>query len=98
MPWLKKAELIEGTVYVGSPVGTPHADAHALFMVWLGTYAVQTPGTRCAANATVRLDMLNEVQPDAILRLIDSGQSSIGKDKAYLEGRQNSWLRSLRAA
>ena len=86
MPWLKKAELIDGVVYVGSPVGPSHADADALFMVWLGTYAVRTPGTRCSANATVRLDMLNEVQPDALLRLVDRGRTSIGKDKPYLEG------------
>jgi Uma2 family endonuclease len=86
MPWLKKAELIDGVVYVGSPVGPLHADAHAQLMVWLGTYAAQTPGTRCSDNATVRLDMLNEVQPDALLRLMKGGQSKAGDDMPYLEG------------
>ena len=69
MPDLKRAELIEGIVHVSSPVSLSHAEADALMMVWLGTYAAQTMGVRSAANATVRLDMLNEVQPDALLRL-----------------------------
>ncbi len=86
MPWLKKAELIDEVVYVGSPVGPLHADAHAQLMVWHGTYAVQTPGTRCSDNATVRLDMLNEVQPDALLRLTKGGQTKAGNEKSYLEG------------
>ena len=31
MPWLKKAELVEGVVYMGSPVRSEvHAESHAL--------------------------------------------------------------------
>lgn len=68
MPELKKAELIEGIVYMPSLVrlnrhGRPHAD----LISWLGFYRTGTPGVQSADNATVRLDRVNEHQPDAIL-------------------------------
>ncbi|MBD0265827.1 MAG: Uma2 family endonuclease, partial [Tolypothrix sp. Co-bin9] len=68
MPHLKKAELIEGVVYVSSPLrfkshGQPHGD----LIIWLGTYKVSTPGVELGDNATVRLDLDNEPQPDVLL-------------------------------
>ncbi len=88
MPNLKKAELIEGVVYVSSPLRfEPHAEPHANLMGWLWSYKVATPGVRLGDNPTVRLDLDNEPQPDAIL-LIDAafgGQSHIGSD-GYVEG------------
>ena len=86
MPNLKKAELIDGVVYVGSPVSPPHSTSHARLMTWLGVYTAQTPGIDCADNATVRFDLLNEVQPDALLRVVDGGQSKIDGGKKYIEG------------
>jgi hypothetical protein len=81
MPNLKKAELIEGVVYVASPqFFEPHAEPHGDLMIWLGNYKVATPGVRLGDNPTVRLDLDNEPQPDAIL-LIDAtcgGQSHLG--------------------
>lgn len=72
MPNLKKAELIEGVVYVASPLRfEPHAETHGNLMIWLGNYKVATPGVRLGDNPTVRLDLDNEPQPDAIL-LIDA--------------------------
>lgn len=88
MPQVKKAELIEGVVYMASPLRfEPHAEPHADLMIWLGNYKVATPGVRLGDNPTVRLDLDNEHQPDAVL-LIDSacgGTSYIGAD-GYLEG------------
>ncbi|MBN4003470.1 Uma2 family endonuclease [Nostoc sp. LPT] len=88
MPNLKKAELIEGVVYVGSPLGfEPHAEPHGNLMIWLGNYKVATLGVRLGDNPTVRLDLDNEPQPDAIL-LIDAacgGSSHLGTD-GYVEG------------
>ena len=55
-------------------------------MTWLGYYATFSPGVRCLDNVSLRLDMLNEFQPDALLRVIDSGRTRLGKDKPYLEG------------
>jgi hypothetical protein len=73
MPDVKKAELIEGTVYMASPLRfEPHAEPHGDLMGWLWVYKIATPGVRLGDNPTVRLDRENEPQPDAILR-IDEG-------------------------
>jgi Uma2 family endonuclease len=88
MPDVKKAELIEGVVYMPSPVHlSAHGEPHANLMTWLGTYAAQTPHVHAADNATVRLDLDNEPQPDALLRIDEGagGQSRISEDD-YLEG------------
>src|SRR5688572_30660554 len=76
MPHLKKAELIEGEVHMPSPVRMQHhGEPHADVITWLGTYRSATPGVRFGDNATVRLDLDNEPQPDALLR-IDRGGTS----------------------
>ena len=88
MPHVKKAELIEGTVYMPSPVhATAHGEPHAHIMTWLGVYAAATPGVSVADNATVRLDLDNEPQPDALLRIAADcgGQSRISEDD-YVDG------------
>ena len=85
MPQLKKAELIEGVVYVSLPVRVIHSQPHADLMTWLGVYKAATPGVTAYDNPTVRLDADNEPQPDAVLRLETGGQSRISND-GYLEG------------
>ena len=86
MPNLKKAELIEGVVYVASPVrAKQHGKPHARIMTWLGTYEAATPGVEALDNTTVLLDTDNEPQPDALLRIETGGQSRINKDD-YVEG------------
>ena len=84
----KKAELIEGVVYVASPVRiTKHANPHGKMITWLGVYEAATPGVMLGDNPTVRLDFDNEPQPDAILRIDQQkgGQSGISDDD-YVEG------------
>jgi Uma2 family endonuclease len=83
MPWLKKAELVDGVVYVGSPVSDLHAGADSNLSGVLFTFAANTPGTGFRPNATVRFDLENEVQPDALLRIVTGGQSRVEK---YIEG------------
>ncbi len=84
-PGLKKAELVEGVVYVPSPVSKSHAHNHGRLMAWLVIYAEQTPGTMSADNATVRLDLETEVQPDALLLIENGGQTKIGASN-FIEG------------
>ena len=88
MPRLKKAELIEGVVFVGSPVRSDvHAEPHAHVMAWLGICAAATPGVRLADNATLRLDLDNVVQPDALLRIEAAfGGHAHATEDGYLEG------------
>ena len=86
MTQVKKAELIEGVTYMASPLrAKAHAEPHARIMAWLATYWATTPGIQLLDNATVRLDLDNEVQPDALLRIEVGGQSIISKDD-YVEG------------
>lgn len=88
MPKHKKAELIEGKVYIASPVrARKHGKPHAAVMTWLGCYWQGTPGIELMDNPTVRLDTDNEPQPDACLRIesIAGGQSRITDDD-YIEG------------
>ncbi|MCY7272853.1 MAG: Uma2 family endonuclease [Phormidesmis sp. CAN_BIN44] len=83
-----KAELIEGIVYVASPVRAKnHGRPHAYMMGWLGAYIAATPGVDIADNSTVRLDLNNEPQPDALLRIEPEfgGKSRIAEDD-YIEG------------
>jgi Uma2 family endonuclease len=87
MPHVKKAELIEGVVYITSPVcHRHHGRPHWHLISWLGTYEAATPGVEGSGNCTVRLDLANEPQPDALL-LIDparGGQARISADD-YIE-------------
>lgn len=86
MPWLKKAELIEGVVYLASPLrAKAHGKPHGAIITWLGTYSAARTGVDFYDNATVRLDANNEPQPDAVLRLEQGGQSWISEDD-YIEG------------
>jgi Uma2 family endonuclease len=87
MPDVKKAELIEGTVYMPSPVRLAHSAPDSLIQGWLVTYAARTPGTQTAGNATVRLDLENVPQPDALLRILPECGGRTRLDEAgYLFG------------
>ncbi len=88
MPGLKKAELIEGVVYMPSPVRyRGHSGPHGQIVTWLGYYAVNTPGVEYGDNGTVRLDLDSEPQPDALLRIpFQKGGHSRVTDDDYLEG------------
>lgn len=87
MPGVKKAELIDGMVFLGSPVSSFHAEAHAAMMAWLKLYSAGTPGTKAGDNVTVRLDARNQVQPDAYLAVkpLFGGQTRLSKE-GFLEG------------
>ena len=87
MPQVKKAELIEGEVYMGSPVGWEgHAEPQIDLSTWLGTYKALTPGIAAADNATVRLDSKNEPQPDAALFVRPEFGGRVRKSGKYIAG------------
>lgn len=87
MPQVKKAELIEGIVYTGSPVSTKHAIPDGMIHGWLALYAARNPDVQFLPNATVILDAENTVQPDALLRRLPEhgGLSRVNED-GYLTG------------
>ncbi|MBE9227519.1 Uma2 family endonuclease [Phormidium sp. LEGE 05292] len=87
-PNLKKAELIEGIVYMAAALRfKSHSQPHAWILVWLGTYAVVTPGVELGIEPSVRLDVDNEPQPDAVLMITPEagGQAKLSEDD-YIEG------------
>lgn len=87
-PEIKKAELVEGIVYMPSIARfAQHSQPHLDIVTWLGLYRSATPGVAGGDNATLRLDHENMVQPDALLRLDPKlgGHSSVTKDD-YLAG------------
>jgi Uma2 family endonuclease len=88
LPEVKKAELIEGVVYMPSPVRhTHHGRPHLHLGGWLAVYEAATPGVQGSSDATVRLDDANEPQPDAQL-FIDpecGGQATVDDD-GYISG------------
>ena len=77
MPNLKKAELIEGVVYMSSPVRRKHGKYTSRINAWLSIYNFATVGTEVADNTTTILDEDNEPQPDVYLRIEEEydGQS-----------------------
>jgi hypothetical protein len=80
MPHVKKAELIDGVVYMPTPVRfDSHGEQQADLIGWLVFYRSGTPGTRVGDNSTVRLDLGSVPQPDAVL-IIDpalGGQATL---------------------
>ena len=86
-PDIKKAELIDGVVYVASPVRFDrHAQPHFMVVGWLAAYVGLTPGVQPGGdNGTVFLDDGVEVQPDAFLWWPEPGGPRLAAD-GYVEG------------
>jgi Uma2 family endonuclease len=89
MPYLKKAELIEGVVFMPSPVSDDlHATPHFDLIGWLAIYRLLTPGVVGGDNSSLRLQLGESMpQPDAYLRILPEcgGQAAVGKD-GYVRG------------
>src|SRR5712691_6023961 len=87
MPRGIKAELLEGVGHMPSPTRfRRHGRPHLHLITWLGYYESGPPGVEAGDNSTIRLDIDNEPQPDAVL-LIDparGGQAHISADD-YIE-------------
>lgn len=86
LPKVKQAELIEGTVFMGSPLSFAHGRATNHVLTWLGLYEAETPGVESADNATLILDLENEYQPDALLRLDQKHGGKSWLEAGYLHG------------
>lgn len=88
-PNLKKAELTEGIVYImAAGLGfRSHGQPHGWIVGWLGTYEAATLGVALGVEPTVRLDLDNEPQPDAVLLIVPEagGQTRLSEDD-YIEG------------
>jgi Uma2 family endonuclease len=74
-----KAELIDGVVYMASPVGVEHGRRHFHLGAILAMYEAATPGVQGVDNTTTILGPKDEPQPDLALRIISEcgGQSRV---------------------
>lgn len=88
MPNLKKAELIEGIVYMPAALRfRSHGQPHGWIIGWLVSYEAATPGVALGVEPTVRLDLDNEPQPNAVLLINpEAGGQARLSDDDYIEG------------
>ena len=88
MPDVNKAELIEGVVHMPPPVShEQHGKPHSRVVTWLGNYETATPGVESGDNSTVRLDLDNVPQPDALLMVSPSfGGQALIDDGGQISG------------
>jgi Uma2 family endonuclease len=77
MPHLKRAELIQGVVYMPSPLSHKHGAKDNQVTTWLGVYRAATPGCEALNNATWLMGDEDAPQPDGALRILPEygGQS-----------------------
>ncbi len=82
-----KFELIEGTVYMGSPLRETHSDYEDELGFVFGVYRRATPGVKAIHGATTILGVESEPQPDLGLRILEEygGRSRLTRKK-YVEG------------
>ena len=76
LPELKNAELIEGMVYMASPVSNRHGTSDSLIHGWLMVYVAATHGCQTGNNVTWLMGE-SAPQPDSHLRILPEhgGQS-----------------------
>lgn len=76
MPDLKFAELIDGVVYMPSPLSIPHGRHDNLIQGLLFAYAMRVPGCEPLTCATWLMGPKSVPQPDASLRWVRAGGRS----------------------
>jgi Uma2 family endonuclease len=85
LPYLKNAELIDGVVYVPSPVSREHGSLDRRIAWWLMHYADATPGCMGGNNSTWLMSG-SAPQPDAYLRISPSRGGQSGDEALYCTG------------
>ena len=85
LPGLKNAELIEGVVYVSSPVRNDHGTHELILGFWLSLYVEDTPGCSVGTNATCKM-LRQSPQPDVHLRLTEDFGGNSNVSEGYITG------------
>ena len=79
-----RAELLEGTVHMPSPMKVRHASNWDLSYAWVRRYRTATPGTASLFGVTTILSDEDEPEPDITLWV--PGRRADVNDDGYLEG------------
>src|SRR4051794_35372836 len=69
-PKVKYAELIQGVVYMPSPLSRDHGRPDFMLVTWLGTYAAAAPGCEGCTNTTWLMVGDETPQPDISLQIL----------------------------
>ena len=78
-PEIKKAELINGVVFLEMSVSPIHSFAHSVVMGWLVSYWVsRMKFIELHDNVTLTLLSTHDLQPDALLRFINGTSHNAG--------------------
>ncbi len=86
MPDLKHAELIDGVVFLSSPVSRDHGDTHFDLNGWLFVYRNHTPGCEASNDATWVMGTKDTPQPDIMLRILPASGGQSGETGKYFAG------------
>ena len=81
-----RAELIDGVVYMPSPLGSAHGRSQVPVIAWLSFYLENTPGMDVLDNATTILGWKSEPQPDALLRVLHEFGGRSYEQEGYIHG------------
>jgi Uma2 family endonuclease len=85
LPDLKHAQLLEGIVYLASPVSNKHGSFHLFFSGWIGTYMARTSGCAGASDGTTLMET-DAPQPDIALRILPAFGGQSREEGDYLAG------------
>jgi hypothetical protein len=86
MPPSTRAELIDGVVFMPSPVGPEHGRAHIPVSVWFSYYEENTPGVEALDNTSTALGLKSEPQPDLQLRILPECGGRTQADRRFIRG------------
>jgi Uma2 family endonuclease len=86
MPPGIRAELIDGVVYMPSPVSRGHGKAQIPALIWLDYYAEKTIGLEVLDNVTTILGWKSEPQPDGLLRILSEYGGRSWDEGGYIHG------------
>src|SRR5208283_1089356 len=86
MPSGTRAELIDGVVFMPSPLGPEHGRAHFPAVVWLSYYEENTPGVEGLDNTSTALGPKSEPQPDVQLRILPECRGRTVTDRRFVRG------------
>ena len=103
MPELKRAELIDGVVFMASPVALDHSTTHHAVNTWIGLYRGATPGCQAGTDGTWVMGPKDMPQPDIFLRILpafggqstDAGKYAAGAPELIVEVSGSSLSRDL---